>query len=1037
MSTTKSGASVTDAREYERPPRVAANDRRQIFELPPSARPYYRKLRTGISKLNFLLQYGYFRARHRFYEPDKYPAKDIHFLIEHHRFHDLKGSSKEDLQSLRDAMVGATSTRHRQEIMRLEGYVAFDVEAEERLREQAQTYANRQMSKTEALGALVTFCIEQGIVLPPMQTLEGLIGSTFQQEEDRLIAVLATHLDPQRKSALLDLLEAGSRRATLLSESKSIDQAVKARSLSKNAQRLEDLQELYLGNLSVIEALGLTDQALTHYAKWVTKARTSQLGQFRDPNKTCLYLLAFVKFQFFQRQDHAMKSFLAVVKTAHNKALKMARERVFDEQAKHAPILSDIVSSQQRLMDFASEILRIMEDESMTPIRKNELVRNLALTTLDFEDDEVSGKANLASEYLRRAQEQYQYYDTLEEGALALDRKLRRTVKLLTFEEEHSESRLLAAVQAYQQHKPIPLTFLTRKEQAAVTATDGLREHLVVALLFVHMMKAIKGGKLNLAYGFAFRCLHSYLIDDQRWQSLRMDLLRQAGLLEYADCETHLECLKAKLNKTYLAVNERIAFGKNGYLRPKPGGRFGVQTPALETPTHKYIAERLRESGNVSILQILREVEHHYPFLEQLTHQSQRHVTQAANPQTAYAALMALGCNIGPHKMGRLSLGINANELLEFVNWRMSADNLRKANKSLTDVIDEVALSRVYKVEDDRLYSSSDGKKVTVAPESLHAKYSFKYFGKESGVAVYSFVDEKQSLFHSTVFSATEREAAYVLDGLVHNTAALNRVHATDTHGYTEALFGLTHFLGISFAPRIKRIEEQGLYDFQGKAYYEQRGYRLLPRNKVDVTTIREHWDDMLRFVCTIRLGVSTASQLFARLNSYSSDHPLYKCLKAFGRIPKSQYLLTYYDDLRLRQRVQKQLNIVELSNKFHDAVFWDRKSEFQVGTKEEQEKYTLARSVIQNAIILWNYLTLSTQLVAIQKTEPDAYDAMVEEIGRGSVLTWRHVDFQGKYDFRRPPKITKLFPLKRIQKLEVKPPERTIEEQLQEWDRP
>ena len=140
---------------------------------------------------------------------------------------------------------------------------------------------------------------------------------------------------------------------------------------------------------------------------------------------------------------------------------------------------------------------------------------------------------------------------------------------------------------------------------------------------------------------------------------------------------------------------------------------------------------------------------------------------------------------------------------------------------------------------------------------------------------------------------------------------------------------------------------------------------------------------------------------------------------------------------MRLRQRVQKQLNLVELSNKFHDAVFWDRKSEFQVGTKDEQEKYTLARSVIQNAIILWNYLTLSTQLVAIQKEDPDAYEAMVEEIGRGSVLTWRHIDFQGKYDFRRAPKITKRFPLKRIQKLEVKPPERTIEEQLQEWDRP
>jgi TnpA family transposase len=55
-------------------------------------------------------------------------------------------------------------------------------------------------------------------------------------------------------------------------------------------------------------------------------------------------------------------------------------------------------------------------------------------------------------------------------------------------------------------------------------------------------------------------------------------------------------------------------------------------------------------------------------------------------------------------------------------------------------------------------------------------------------------------------------------------------------------------------------------------------------------------------------------------LSSYAKDHPLYQAIKEFGRIIKSIFILTYFDDVELRQRVEKQLNKVELSNKFSKA---------------------------------------------------------------------------------------------------------------------
>jgi TnpA family transposase len=285
-------------------------------------------------------------------------------------------------------------------------------------------------------------------------------------------------------------------------------------------------------------------------------------------------------------------------------------------------------------------------------------------------------------------------------------------------------------------------------------------------------------------------------------------------------------------------------------------------------------------------------------FTKSLIHHSVKNASKQVGEQVAIAAIMALGCNIGPRRMARKSVGksvgVTEATLLDCVNWRFKLRNLARVNEIITSAIEALDLPNIYKISDDCIHSSSDGKKITVAVDSILANYSFKYFGKEKGVSVYSFIDDKQSLFHPTVISTTDREAIYVVDGLLHNTTPIHHIHSTDTHGYTEAIFAATHFIGVEFAPRFKRIEDQVIYSFYAKKKYADKGYRVLPSRQINIKLIEENWDDMLRFMATIKLGRTTASQLFKRLNSYSKDHPLYAALKEFGRILKSQHILTF-----------------------------------------------------------------------------------------------------------------------------------------------
>ena len=75
------------------------------------------------------------------------------------------------------------------------------------------------------------------------------------------------------------------------------------------------------------------------------------------------------------------------------------------------------------------------------------------------------------------------------------------------------------------------------------------------------------------------------------------------------------------------------------------------------------------------------------------------------------------------------------------------------------------------------------------------------------------------------MISASEREAAYVIDGLMHNDVIKSDIHSTDTHGYSEIIFGALHLLGFAFAPRIKTLTHQHLYGFRKRREYEQQGY--------------------------------------------------------------------------------------------------------------------------------------------------------------------------------------------------------------------
>ena len=429
----------------------------------------------------------------------------------------------------------------------------------------------------------------------------------------------------------------------------------------------------------------------------------------------------------------------------------------------------------------------------------------------------------------------------------------------------------------------------------------------------------------------------------------------------------------------------------------KNDGGFSVHTPAVEKPDYDAISVIIGHDRYVPILQMMTEMNMLTTFTSNFKHHKIKGAAGAPNNEIFYAGLFALASNIGLHKLANTAVGINYNTLSNAVNWYFSLENLHAVNKSLTDLMGKLWLPEKFKRDNKLLHSSSDGKKQCVSAESLNANESFKYFGNGKGASVYRFIDERGILFYSTVFSSSERDAAYVIDGLLHNDAVASNMHSTDTHGYSEMVFAVSHLIDVTFAPRIKDPSAQNLVSF-GKIKTEltSKGYPIKPAYYVQENKIRRNWDNILRLIATIKLREHRASTILKRLGEYSNQHPLQEALKEFGKIIKSIFMLKYFDDVELRQTIEKQLNKGELANKFSGAISFADQNILEAHS-EDQEISVMCRTIIQNIIILWNYIELTK---IIMRADLDERAVLLESILNASILTWRHVNLHGTYDF-------------------------------------
>lgn len=991
-----------EEQEFDSPPLFNSDERKRFLKYHEEIRDYAETMKSPTKKVCFLLAASYFKVTQKFY-PNIFHKKDVSFLCDRLQI------------NIRDIDVSSydrqTYSLHKRVLLDLLGCTAFDQNAADQLVEEMTPMILSHVKPREILFSMIEYLRRHHIEIPSYHALSLIITTGLLKHKKSLTVVIRQHLSKETRRLLDTLMEKVINEETgqsmnryRLTWLKKSSQSLRPGEIHGNIEELKILHDLYCRIESIIEVLRLPLDGIKYFANSVIKFNYLQVEQKSDEDRY-LHLITFIVHQYFRLQDTLIDIFLQSHQNVINSALREEKERVFKDWENRKKSMAKVVDHLSSDTQAFEKIESIILDASMPSLKKLDLVRHLVQ-----EEKERRQKLTIDIVDMTRAQHETKesiFYEVLKSKSKTLQNRLSEIVKYALFNEAASDGDLIDAINNYKEKdgklngKNIPLKCFYPQERKMMYDAEGNFDiSLYKALLFSKMSNAIKSGALNLTHSYKYRTLDDYLIAKDAWVSNRENYLRRAELTHLSDPKVILSDAKKQVDQAYCETNQHFLSGENTFLRIDEKDNIRVKTPKLESESTEEptsIGDYMPVSKSIPIAEVLSAVNRLTGFLDSFEHWQGSHVKKQKPEKLFYAAIIGHGCNIGLPEMANISPSISEGALAYLVNWNFSVNNLLSANDRILSFINKLALPKIYKIDENKTVTSSDGQKFDMDGDSLNANYSFKYFGQKKGVSVYSFIDERHLLFYSTVINAAEREVAYVLDGLLHNDVVQSDMHSTDTHGYSEMLFAVTQLLGFEYAPRIKNLKDQQLYSFHKKKEYEDKGYKIFSGKYIREDRIRKHWDEILRFVATIKLKVTTASQLFKRLNSYSKQNPLMEALKEYGKIEKTISILKYVDDVTRRQQIEKQLNKIESSHRLKHALTFNG-GEFTQATKEEQDIAEGCRRLIANAIVCWNYAHLS-QMISEEQSEAKQ-KAMIKTIKNGSILIWRHINFFGEYDF-------------------------------------
>lgn len=985
-------------------PEFNATERSHFFALPPALLKSLKITKTNgkntSAKLYFILQYGYFKAKHQFFNFSYQDVKhDVVFIMAQY--------------FPKDGKPHQLPIRKTQRAMKLQiaEFMGFSDSMEkvdrvilEKTHQLAKTTPDLVAIFEEILHALET----EKLILPKYSRLQNKLGAAMKSYSQHLNQQIKHALPKKVHQSLGNLLKMKEdfyAITTLQFDAKSFQ----TKEMSAEIDKLMMCQPIFDFAQTFLPTLALSRSIIDYYADLVNLYTVQRLQELLKET-AYLYMMCYVYRRYERLMNNVTQGFAYYVDKYCSEGKKITKEA-----------LSITETPLEEHRTEIGKLMGIFTDKNVMR-QSGAHIEKVAFKVMPEEEIAAVSEQLLHGERNRKRQEEKLIWTFHKENYQALLINLRPLFLAIDFTGQAGLKPLLKATEFLKKLlkknktlRDFPITkiptahikpaflvqYFTENMSKKAASKKTINPYQYEFYLYQMIRKNIKSSTIHVDNSIDYKSFEAEIKIPKDWAKQEEQILKTLNntILSRPIDDTLTE-LKNILEPLIERTNRRALNGENKHINikhfrdghvewtlPYPKRNIEIDNPFYDQLDIKLISE------------IYDFVAKETGFAELFTHIKPRGPKNTLDTIAHKGVIFANGTTHGTHAFSKLSnISYQRLQTAEQNNIRLAT--LRAAADKIVNCMINLTIFDGYDLSKQK-HGSSDGSKKKTRRRVIKARHSTKYFGTDIGVVIMTMTLNHVP-FSTRIISPNEHESHTLYPMVFQNTSLIDPdIISTDTAGTNNVNDFMYYLIGKTHAPCYRSTPRKVKTICGFKTEERYKDCLIKPESTVDVKKIKKYWPELVPILASILSHDVSQENVIKKLCSHDYKSEVKEAVWELNNILKSIHLLKYIDDIQYRRDIRTALNRGEAYHQLLKSIMKIGGGEFRGMSELEVEIWNECTRLIALMIIYYNMHLLSKLYDAALANKDTAAINFLKKI---SPVASQHLQLGGLYAFSETP---------------------------------
>ncbi|MBF0227718.1 MAG: Tn3 family transposase [Desulfobacterales bacterium] len=636
----------------------------------------HRSLET---KLFFIIQLGYFKAKRLFFIPKYADIKEDIIYASQRYFPESPVPENIEINRI-------TRWKQQQKILKLFGYQECDILWRKKLVEKACQTVRISTKPIYIFNELLVYLAMSKVVFPAYSTFQDIISKAIVIEIERLSGLVNENITDDIKKSLNSLLSI-ENNTYLITTIKKEPKNFKLGQISQEISIKHLLEPLYCFAKEFLPKLDISQDNVKYYSKLVDYYNVFRIKRLED-NITIIYLLCFIYHRYQRINDNLINTFIYQTRKIIENSKKAANLRIIN-----------LKMEGNRYLPKVSKVMNLFVDDTISNDTLFGNIRKQAFGIL--EEDKFS----LVSRYISKYGFDHEEIEWLEieKYASVFKINIRPLLLTLNFKSVAANNSLMESVDFLKKNiiekknlstlklEQFPQSIINRKLKRYIVrkykkkicgssrTVMEIFPNRYEFLVYMKLCQNLESGDVYISDSIKFKSFEDDLIDNQQWENKERFIKQLNKSYISRPIEETLAELKEELEKAIVDVNQRISDGKNKEIKIKGTGDNVTWTLPYKKQDDLSNNPLFEKMPQIEIFSLLSFVDSQCGFMTAFTHFLERYVKNEADNNAILGALIALATNKGLVNMADSS-DLSYQSLFAAMKNYLRQDTLKKAN---------------------------------------------------------------------------------------------------------------------------------------------------------------------------------------------------------------------------------------------------------------------------------------------------------------------------------------------------------------------